>query len=802
MEHQQEPVLEKDLHELRQELEKSIASDTHTSLAANMLLDVPIADGSGGGSVVSGIDREPAVVVQMIGNFQGGDAATPAPAGEQPSSFPGEDQEQQLQRSKYGEGNALKGNKLAKKFGRKVYIGNVIGFDPERQWYKVEYEDGDQEELWWWELEPLLIQYEKRMESMTKKRSRSGGDKKAQAKRMRDPDEEYLELVEELSMFSSSSGTSEDDDWDRDIKKTPRSKRSGKKRKAESLQAERGSVSTESIQAASEEAATESVSRRVVRSKSSSGNENGFSLIGRETRKVFKGRNYIGKVIEFDPEAKFYKVVYEDGDSEELEWKELKATLVSNDGKLLVSNGHVETESKQSSNPSSNRSVDDTEVNEHTPRRGGKKLDEMPLTSSQVKYPGALHPAFERARFLENNTEKLEYFAWGEVVAFDKAKCPDLKAMGTLPTKSPIVHLAASQHHLAVLTAAGQVFVWRNKHGNITERCDAWEHISSLDDKTIVLVDIAGPELERSSAGYSSHQEDQVPDPFFLAAVSYNGNEYVLHGSQPHEPVHTYSLLEEFQYPSLEDLLKLNDTTVNNLGRISQVAVGTVDAFDEPPFIGYIMDTDRVYIRSATKDFMEEVNHITGFSGRPLKIQCGSAYHAIILTDDGRAWTWGRGYFPGTGNATFSVCQPALGSLVNRKVVDIACCGQNFIALTDDGEVHQWTHGPPNSFLGVENSPKSALKVPTEDKLQKVALGVGVVAGISSAGKLHTWKTSLGHPTSAKCATPLSRDEKSKDTFVAALGTRSMLKAFCVAGSSIAVGRKKPRGRPAIGKDP
>jgi hypothetical protein len=35
----------------------------------------------------------------------------------------------------------------------------------------------------------------------------------------------------------------------------------------------------------------------------------------------------------------------------------------------------------------------------------------------------------------------------------------------------------------------------------------------------------------------------------------------------------------------------------------------------------YITDTDHVYIRSATRDYMEEVNLVSDYSGKPIKIQ-------------------------------------------------------------------------------------------------------------------------------------------------------------------------------------
>jgi hypothetical protein len=49
------------------------------------------------------------------------------------------------------------------------------------------------------------------------------------------------------------------------------------------------------------------------------------------------------------------------------------------------------------------------------------------------------------------------------------------------------------------------------------------------------------------------------------------------------------------------------------------------------------------------------------------------------MTDDNRAWTWGRCYFPAAtvetpnfshGNQSpYAVCSPALGTLVGRKVM-------------------------------------------------------------------------------------------------------------------------------------
>lgn len=50
-------------------------------------------------------------------------------------------------------------------------------------------------------------------------------------------------------------------------------------------------------------------------------------LVGREVLKLFGEQYYTGKVTEFDEDMGWYRVVYEDGDSEDLEWHELEQVL-------------------------------------------------------------------------------------------------------------------------------------------------------------------------------------------------------------------------------------------------------------------------------------------------------------------------------------------------------------------------------------------------------------------------------------------------------------------------------------------
>ncbi|KAI4349233.1 hypothetical protein L6164_009850 [Bauhinia variegata] len=59
------------------------------------------------------------------------------------------------------------------------------------------------------------------------------------------------------------------------------------------------------------------------------GNSNfGEWLEGREVLKLYRGQYYSGTVMEFDKESGWYRVLYEDGDSEDLDWKELEEVLL------------------------------------------------------------------------------------------------------------------------------------------------------------------------------------------------------------------------------------------------------------------------------------------------------------------------------------------------------------------------------------------------------------------------------------------------------------------------------------------
>eukprot|EP00252_Welwitschia_mirabilis_P020889 TRINITY_DN5218_c0_g1_i1.p1 TRINITY_DN5218_c0_g1~~TRINITY_DN5218_c0_g1_i1.p1 ORF type:complete len:1369 (-),score=370.83 TRINITY_DN5218_c0_g1_i1:203-4309(-) len=808
-------------------------------------------------------------------------------------------------------GNSLVGRTVRKKFGRKHYSGSVVSFDEENSWYKVTYEDGDEEDLEWEELKPVLLPLRERTLTLRSKRKNThflrpegrsfkkvGKSRKSTISKGRKRGHKVSQNREHARAPKTKQDDSAHDDKTSPLKinskgfitnnnkasKECSSQRHAvsRKRKAEtnsSLQYEKGKrfqtsqsplrasrhqscngkdkrESRDSIQMNNSEAITSSsmdiensiskvcgtsrIEDHDILHRNHSSQGGGTSLIGRKTKKDFGGQMYAGEVIGYDENAGYYKVRYEDGDEEELEWNELEATLVDVGRKRLSfkdmlrartfavratakvsSTSDIDDESKVKETIDKNVTLDSTydQANIISVSEDVREEDRMKDTSDKLLW--ADHSVKEvvpprplaAVRFASAaDADMYEFYGWGEVAGYDRTKCPELRAAKLLPTSSPIVHLAASQHHLAAITANGQVWLWRNRHNNINTRCNEWEHISCLEDKGVVLVDVAGPDIDRVTSEYGADQEDQVPDPFYLVAIDNDGRDHVLQGSQPQEPVRTYQIIEEPRYRSLTEMISQSSKrSPEEVGKVVQVSVGVVEAPDESPFIGFITDSGHVYIRSATKDYMDEVNLVSGFTGKPIKIQCGRVFHAIIMTDDGRAWTWGQGYYPGAkslGSVGFPVtaCQPAVGTLVGRKVIDVGCYGEDFIALTNDGDVHQWTHAVPNPAAGVYNVPATPLYghgpcIPHGEKLKQVSIGAGVCAGITENGTVHTWRTDMKGGFSGLAAsvkeglTPLCHEENNKDTSVACLGHRFATKVLCVAGSLIVVVRKRTRGR-------
>lgn len=91
------------------------------------------------------IPGEPAIVINGL----------PSPPSSDANLFPCVVNNVQPQRLA-GFGGWLEGRSVKKLFGEQLFYGKVIQYDKETGWYRVEYEDGDFEDLEWHELEEVL----------------------------------------------------------------------------------------------------------------------------------------------------------------------------------------------------------------------------------------------------------------------------------------------------------------------------------------------------------------------------------------------------------------------------------------------------------------------------------------------------------------------------------------------------------------------------------------------------------------------------------------------------------------------
>ncbi|CAO2182424.1 unnamed protein product [Urochloa humidicola] len=93
------------------------------------------------------VAREPAIIINGVP-----DLPPDRTAGAQPEVK--NDTESQVD-PRFGEW--LEGRKVRKLFGDTYYVGKVAKYDSESNWYNIIYDDGDQEDLEWSELETVLL---------------------------------------------------------------------------------------------------------------------------------------------------------------------------------------------------------------------------------------------------------------------------------------------------------------------------------------------------------------------------------------------------------------------------------------------------------------------------------------------------------------------------------------------------------------------------------------------------------------------------------------------------------------------
>ncbi|KAL6614209.1 hypothetical protein ACP70R_036479 [Stipagrostis hirtigluma subsp. patula] len=94
------------------------------------------------------VAREPAIIINGVPDLPSDCTSVSQPEVQN-------DAESQVVDPRFGEW--LEGRKVRKLFGDTYYIGKVVKYDSESNWYSIVYDDGDQEDLEWRELEEVLL---------------------------------------------------------------------------------------------------------------------------------------------------------------------------------------------------------------------------------------------------------------------------------------------------------------------------------------------------------------------------------------------------------------------------------------------------------------------------------------------------------------------------------------------------------------------------------------------------------------------------------------------------------------------
>ncbi|KAI5079338.1 hypothetical protein GOP47_0004817 [Adiantum capillus-veneris] len=285
----------------------------------------------------------------------------------------------------------IMGRNVMKKFGSKNYKGEVVEYDSENQWFKVVYEDGDQEDLELVEVTEILLVENNILDSSTAKRKKPPA--KGGARKVRRPKTKSQDIRKPRGRPKKKGTTTQTrEKLPHKVKSSQASKLKGSKRGASTTLTTNAGVETEpnfpaksrgkrkrSFEAETQQEITRTDAKpkkgRKTRSSTTKSSirksppkkrgrkptqkgsvkakgtkrrslsnlpaeqnrgkrrhvetfDNLKSLVGKTVEKDFDGTLYKGTVMEFDSKSEYYKVKYEDGDQEDLEFEELKVVLV------------------------------------------------------------------------------------------------------------------------------------------------------------------------------------------------------------------------------------------------------------------------------------------------------------------------------------------------------------------------------------------------------------------------------------------------------------------------------------------
>ncbi|KAL6142036.1 hypothetical protein ACLB2K_060320 [Fragaria x ananassa] len=134
----------------------------------------------------------------------------------------------------------------------------------------------------------------------------------------------------------------------------------------------------------------------------------GLWLVGREVRKLFGEQYYSGTVTEFDEESGWWRVVYEDGDLEDLEWNELEQVLQPLDIMVPLKSLALKTLKKMKKPVQKSKGATARPLKQKSKRwaSSGKKVsvpEDVPMMTPEVKQAGEVFHSLIAHRYSDLN---------------------------------------------------------------------------------------------------------------------------------------------------------------------------------------------------------------------------------------------------------------------------------------------------------------------------------------------------------------------------------------------------------------
>ncbi|KAF8394348.1 hypothetical protein HHK36_020556 [Tetracentron sinense] len=252
------------------------------------------------------------------------------------------------------DGKNIIGRLVTKVFGGDSYVGVVVNYDSESGWFKVAYEDGDEEEIEREELVQILAPPEVTHLATTTRKDADSSLLREKSERIKDLKENAA--IQALAKLSQSSPLPLEKSYRK------RGRPPGSKKKASTSNVKTDSPKTELFNPSGHSILNGSLGKQksydVMEIKETSGSAKKLKTIppttskrgrkksttdtGKKNQRATRpGRNssFIGQTVEKDYGGtkcrgtivgfrRFYRVIYEDGDMEDLLWSELEPFLV------------------------------------------------------------------------------------------------------------------------------------------------------------------------------------------------------------------------------------------------------------------------------------------------------------------------------------------------------------------------------------------------------------------------------------------------------------------------------------------